>query len=75
MSDPIDLGMFRPTAALAMLACAGVVTGPANAIAQDPAAEVLNVARSQAQPATTGPSHGIATAFGTPAALGHGQHL
>jgi hypothetical protein len=49
-----------------MLACAGVLIGPASAIAQDSAAEVPDVARSQAQPATTGSSHGIATASGTP---------
>jgi hypothetical protein len=82
MGDPIDLGMFRPTAALAMLACAGVLTGPASAIAQDssaalpkdpgaalpqdPAAEVPDVGPSEAQPVTTGPSYGIATASGTP---------
>jgi hypothetical protein len=58
--------MFRPTASLAMLACACVLIGPATAIAQDPAAEVPDVARSQAQPVTTGPSYGIATASGTP---------
>jgi hypothetical protein len=66
--------MFRPTAALAMLACACVLIGPTNAIAKDPAAapphdpaaEVPDVAQSEAQPVTTGPSYGIASASGNP---------
>jgi len=66
VADPIDLGMFRPTAALAMLACACVLIVPATAIAQDPAAEVPDIARSEAQPVTTGPSYGIARASSTP---------
>jgi hypothetical protein len=70
MGDPIDLGMFPPTAALAMLACACVLIGPASAIAQDPAAEVPDIALSEAQPVTTGPSYGIATASGTPPLTG-----
>ena len=66
VADPIDLGMFRPTAALAMLACACVLILPAIAIAQDPAAEVPDIALSEAQPVTTGPSYGIARASSTP---------
>jgi hypothetical protein len=58
--------MFRPTASLAMLACACVLLGPASALAQDPAAEVPDIAVSKAQPVTTGPSYGIAAASGTP---------
>jgi hypothetical protein len=72
--DPIDPGMFRPTAALAMLACSCVLIGPTAAIAQDPAgappqdpaAEVPDILQSEAQPATTGPSYGIATGSGSP---------
>lgn len=64
--DPIDHGMLRPTAALGMLACACVLIGPATAIAQDPAAEVPDVALSEAQSVTSGPSYGIARASGTP---------
>jgi hypothetical protein len=64
--DPIDLGMFRPSALLAMLACACASILPASAIAQDPAAEVPDVAVSEAQPVSTGPSYGIATASATP---------
>jgi hypothetical protein len=66
LGDPIDPGMLRPTAPLVMLACACVLIGPTSAIAQDPAAEMPDIARSQMQPATTGPSYGIATASGTP---------
>jgi len=66
VADPIDLGMFRPTAALAMLACACVLIVPATAIAQDPAAQVPDIALSEAQPVTTGPSYGIARASSTP---------
>jgi uncharacterized membrane protein len=58
--------MFRPTAALAMLACGCVLIAPASAIAQDPAAEVPDVALSEAQSVTTGPSYRIATASATP---------
>lgn len=49
-----------------MLACACVLIAPAAAIAQDPAAEVPDIAVSEAQPVTTGPSYGIATASSTP---------
>lgn len=66
VADPIDLGMFRPTAALAMLACACMLIVPATAIAQDPAAEVPDIALSEAQLVTTGPSYGIARASSTP---------
>ena len=66
VADPIDLGMFRPTSTLAMLACACVLIVPAAAIAQDPAAEVPDIALSEAQPVTSGPSYGIARASGTP---------
>jgi hypothetical protein len=58
--------MFRPSALLAMLACAGVPILPASAIAQDPAAEVPDVAVSEAQSVTTGTPRGIATASTTP---------
>jgi hypothetical protein len=39
---------------------------PASALAQDPAAEVPDIAVSEAQPVTTGPSLGVATASATP---------
>jgi hypothetical protein len=49
-----------------MLACACALTGPASAFAQDPAAEIPDIAVSEPQPVTTGPSYGIATASATP---------
>jgi hypothetical protein len=55
--------MFRPVPALAMLACALAL--PAGAAAQDPAAEVPDIAVSEAQRVTTGPSFGIARAAST----------
>ena len=58
--------MFRPIAAVAMLACACALSGPAGALAQDPAAEVPDIAVSEAQPVSTGPSYGIATASNAP---------
>jgi hypothetical protein len=58
--------MFRPAASLAMLACACVLIAPASAMAQDPAAEVPDIALSEAQPVTTGPSYGTAMASSTP---------
>jgi hypothetical protein len=66
VGDPIDLGMFRPTTLLAMLAVACVPILPASAIAQDRAAEVPDVAASEPQPVTTGTPVGIATASTTP---------
>jgi hypothetical protein len=57
--------MFRPGASLAMLACACALLGASSALAQDPAAEVPDIAVSEAQPVTTGPSVGIATASST----------
>jgi hypothetical protein len=58
--------MFRPPASLAMLACAFALIAPATAMAQDPPAEVPDIAVSEPQPVTTGPSYGIATASSTP---------
>lgn len=52
--------MSPPFAAVAMLACACVLTLPAGALAQDPAAEVPDVTVSEAQAVTTGPSYGVA---------------
>jgi hypothetical protein len=49
-----------------MLACACALSAPASAFAQDPAAEVPDIAVSEAQPVTNGPSYGIAKASGTP---------
>jgi hypothetical protein len=49
-----------------MLACASALLVPASALAQDPAAEVPDVAVSKAQPVTAGPSYGIASASDTP---------
>jgi hypothetical protein len=58
--------MSRPLAAVAMLACTCALTGPATALAQDPPAEVPDIAVSEPQPVTTGPSYGIAAASNTP---------
>jgi hypothetical protein len=49
-----------------MLACAGLLALPAGAVAQDPAAEVPDIAVSEPQAVTTGPSYGIAAASSTP---------
>jgi hypothetical protein len=49
-----------------MLACACALAAPASALAQDPPAEVPDIAVSEAQPVTTGPSYGIAAASDTP---------
>jgi hypothetical protein len=51
---------------MAMLACACVLACPAVALAQDPPAEVPDIAVSEPQPVTTGPSYGIARASSTP---------
>lgn len=56
----------RPFAALATLACACGLALPAGALAQDPAAEIPDVAVSQPQAVTSGPSFGIAAASATP---------
>jgi hypothetical protein len=48
-----------------MVACA-CAASPAAALAQDPAAEVPDIAVSEAQPVTTGPSFGVAAASETP---------
>ncbi len=58
--------MSRPIAAVAMLACTCALFAPASALAQDPAAEVPDIALSQPQPVTKGPSFGIATSSSTP---------
>jgi hypothetical protein len=58
--------MPRPFAVVAMLACACLVAIPASAFAQDPAAEVPDIAVSEAQPVTTGPAWGIAKDSVTP---------
>jgi hypothetical protein len=58
--------MLRPIAAVVMLACACALSAPAIALAQDPAAEIPDIAVSEAQPVTTGPSYGIARASTTP---------
>jgi hypothetical protein len=58
--------MSRPLAAVAMLACACALTGPASALAQDPPAEVPDIAVSEPQAVTTGPSYAIAAASNTP---------
>jgi hypothetical protein len=57
--------MFRPIAALAMLACGCALLGASSALAQDPAAEVPDIALSEAQPVTSGPGVGFATAART----------
>jgi hypothetical protein len=57
--------MFRPIAALAMLACGCALLGASSALAQDPAAEVPDIAVSEAQPVTSGPPAGFATAART----------
>jgi hypothetical protein len=49
-----------------MLACTCALFAPASALAQDPAAEVPDIALSEPQHVTSGPSLGIATASGTP---------
>ena len=49
-----------------MLACAGLVWLPSSALAQDPAAEVPDVAVSVPQAVTTGAPYGIARAVNTP---------
>ncbi|HEV2875211.1 MAG TPA: hypothetical protein VGW14_08685 [Thermoleophilaceae bacterium] len=49
-----------------MLAGVCLLLGPASALAQDPPAEVPDIAVSEAQPVTSGPSYGIATASGAP---------
>ena len=49
-----------------MLACACALFAPASALAQDPPAEVPDIAVSQPQHVTAGPSLGIATASSTP---------
>jgi hypothetical protein len=49
-----------------MLACTSALVAPASALAQDPAAEVPDIAVSQPQGVTAGPSLGIATASSTP---------
>jgi hypothetical protein len=58
--------MSRPFAALAMLACAYALVGPASALAKGSAAEIPEVAVAEAQRVTRGPDHGIATAASTP---------
>jgi hypothetical protein len=58
--------MSRPLAAVAMLACACALTGPGTALAQDPPAEVPDIAVSEPQAVTTGPSYAIAAASNTP---------
>jgi hypothetical protein len=49
-----------------MLACASALFAPASALAQDPAAEVPDIAVSQPQQVTSGPSLGIASAADVP---------
>jgi hypothetical protein len=58
--------MFRPIAALVMLACGCALLGPSSALAQDPAAEVPDVAVSEAQSVTGGTPIGFATASSAP---------
>jgi hypothetical protein len=43
------------------------MSAPASALAQDPAAEIPDIAVSEPQPVTTGPSYGIAKASSIPA--------
>jgi hypothetical protein len=49
-----------------MLACASLLALPAGAAAQDPPAEVPDIAVSEPQAVTNGPSYGIASASSTP---------
>jgi hypothetical protein len=63
---PIDHGMSRPLFPVAMLACACALMAPASAVAQDPPSEIPDIAVSEAQAVTTGPSYGIAAASDTP---------
>ena len=58
--------MLRPSAALTMLACACALAIPAAAVAQDSPAEIPDIAVSEPQAVTTGPSYGIARASSTP---------
>jgi hypothetical protein len=58
--------MSRPVVAVVMLACACALSGPANALAQDPAAEVPDIAVSEAQPVTTPRAGGPAAAASGP---------
>jgi hypothetical protein len=58
--------MSRPLAPVAMLACACALAGPASAVAQDPPSEIPDIAVSEAQSVTTGPSYAIASASDTP---------
>lgn len=56
----------RPLAALSMLACASSLVLPSSALAQDAAAEVPDIAVSEPQTVTSGPSYGIARTSDTP---------
>jgi hypothetical protein len=49
-----------------MLACACALAAPASAVAQDPPSEIPDIAVSEAQAVTTGPSYAIAAASDTP---------
>jgi hypothetical protein len=58
--------MSRPLAALAMLACACGLIVPGTALAQDPAAEVPDIAVSEPQAVTSDPALGIARTASNP---------
>lgn len=64
---PDQGGVARPITILAMLACASVLALPSNALAQDPAAEVPDVAMTESQAVTSGPSYAVARASRPPA--------
>jgi hypothetical protein len=49
-----------------MLACASALVLPSGALAQDPGAEIPDIAMSQPQAVTSGPSYGIARTSDTP---------
>jgi hypothetical protein len=49
-----------------MLACASALALPTSALAQDPAAEIPDIAVSEPQAVTSGPSYGIARTSDTP---------
>ncbi|MGZ5338542.1 MAG: hypothetical protein ACXWEE_02920 [Thermoleophilaceae bacterium] len=58
--------MARPFATWSMLACAGLVGLSSSALAQDPAAEVPDVAVSEPQAASAAAAYGIARASSAP---------
>jgi hypothetical protein len=58
--------MSRPSLAVAVLACACALAAPASALAQDPPAEVPDIAVSEPQRVTSGPAFATAAAADNP---------